>query len=61
MAPGAVSEVRLHGSLATDQKRLLAPKNGLGSCDSEYSPFGEFCLEYEIIEPQHEISNNLTF
>ena len=30
-APGAISKVRLHGSLATDKKRLLASKNGLGS------------------------------
>ena len=30
-APGAVFKVRLHGSLATGQKRLLASKSGLGS------------------------------
>ena len=31
MAPGAVSKVRLDGSLPTCQKRLLASKSGLGS------------------------------
>ena len=30
MAPGAISKVRLDGSLATGQKRLLASKNDLG-------------------------------
>ena len=30
-APGAVFKVRLHGSLATGQKRLLASKSGFGS------------------------------